>query len=266
MVQDYEDIRYEIEGPAAVITIERPERYNAFRGRTVDELIKAFRSAWADHQVQAIILTGSGEKAFCTGGDVKQRAETGDYGPTESGMFEIGYLHKLIRDVPKPVIAAVNGLAVGGGHVLHVLCDVTIASETARFGQAGPKVGSFDAGFGSAYLARVVGEKKAREIWYWCRQYSAPEALAMNLVNKVVPADQLLDEAKAWAAEVAEKSPTAIRFLKQSFNADTDHQAGFSNMAMTALDIFVASPEGLEGAAAFAEKRKPEFVKHVNWH
>jgi dihydroxynaphthoic acid synthetase len=266
MGQDYEDIRYETDGPVAVITIDRPERYNAFRGRTVEELIKAFRSAWADKGIQAVILTGAGEKAFCTGGDVKQRAETGDYGPTESGMFEIGNLHKLIRDIPKPVIAAVNGVAVGGGHVLHVLCDISIASETARFGQAGPRVGSFDAGFGSAYLARVVGEKKAREIWYLCRMYTAEQAERMNLVNAVVPADRLMDEAKAWAQEIAEKSPTAIRFLKQSFNADTDHQAGLSNLAMSALDLFTASPEGLEGAAAFAEKRKPDFASRVISH
>ena len=172
-MSDYEDVEYRVEGPTAVITINRPERYNAFRGRTVEELIEAFRLAWADTEVQVVILTGAGEKAFCTGGDVKQRAETGDYGPTESGMFEIGYLHKLIRDIPKPVIAAVNGVAVGGGHVLHVLCDLSIASETARFGQAGPRVGSFDAGFGSAYLARVVGEKRAREIWFLCRLYDA---------------------------------------------------------------------------------------------
>ncbi|WP_395654149.1 enoyl-CoA hydratase-related protein [Phycicoccus elongatus] len=262
----FEDITYVVEDSAAIVTINRPERYNAFRAQTVEELIKAFRLAWADGQVQSVILTGAGEKAFCTGGDVKQRAETGDYGPSESGMFEIGALHKVIRDTPKPVIAAVNGVAVGGGHVLHVLCDVSIASETARFGQAGPKVGSFDAGFGTAYLARVVGEKKAREIWFWCRMYSAQEALAMNLVNKVVPAADLMTEARAWAAEVATKSPTAIRFLKQSFNADTDHQAGLSNLAMSALDLFTASPEGLEGAAAFAEKRTPDFNQHVNWH
>jgi dihydroxynaphthoic acid synthetase len=160
----------------------------------------------------------------------------------------------------------VNGVAVGGGHVLHVLCDVSIACDTARFGQAGPKVGSFDAGFGSAYLARVVGEKKAREIWFWCRMYDAQQALEMGLVNKVVPAAELMTEARAWAAEVAQKSPTAIRFLKQSFNADTDHQAGLSNLAMSALDLFTASPEGLEGAAAFAEKRTPDFVQHVSWH
>jgi naphthoate synthase len=265
-VTDYEDVDYAVEGPTAVITINRPHRFNAFRGRTVEELIRAFRAAWADGQVQAVILTGAGEKAFCTGGDVKQRAETGDYGPTESGMFEIGYLHKLIRDIPKPVIAAVNGVAVGGGHVLHVLCDLTIAAETARFGQAGPRVGSFDAGFGSAYLARVVGEKRAREIWYLCRLYDAQTAERWGLVNKVVPADQLMAEAKAWAAEIAVKSPTALRFLKQSFNADTDHQAGLSNLAMSALDLFTASPEGLEGASAFAEKRKPDFVRHVVSH
>lgn len=263
---EFQDITYEVADSAAIVTINRPERYNAFRGRTVDELISALRSAWASRDVQSVILTGAGDKAFCAGGDVKQRAETGDYGPSESGMFEIGYLHKLIRDIPKPVIAAVNGLAVGGGHVLHVLCDVSIAAESARFGQAGPKVGSFDAGFGSAYLARVVGEKRAREIWFWCRIYHASEALAMGLVNKVVPDDELLSEAKAWAAEVAEKSPTAIRFLKQSFNADTDHQAGLSNLAMSALDLFTASPEGQEGAAAFAEKRPPEFNRYVDWH
>ena len=265
-MSQFEDVDYAVDGATAVITINRPHRYNAFRARTVDELIKAFRLAWADRQVQAVILTGAGEKAFCTGGDVKQRAETGDYGPSESGRFEIGALHKLIRDIPKPVIAAVNGLAVGGGHVLHVLCDVSIASESARFGQAGPKVGSFDAGFGSAYLARVIGEKRAREMWFWCRLYDAAEAREMGLVNKVVPADRLLTEAKSWAAEIADKSPTAIRFLKQSFNADTDHQAGLSNLAMSALDLFTASPEGLEGAAAFAEKRSPDFNQHVNWH
>jgi len=263
---DYEDILYEIDGPVAVVTINRPDRYNAFRGRTVDELIKGFRSAWADRAVQAIILTGAGDKAFCTGGDVKQRAETGDYGPTESGMFEIGYLHKLIRDVPKPVIAAVNGLAVGGGHVLHVLCDISIAADTARFGQAGPRVGSFDAGFGSAYLARVVGEKRAREMWYFCRLYDAATAERWGLVNQVVPAAELMTEARAWAGEIGEKSPTAIRFLKQSFNADTDHQAGLSNLAMSALDLYATSPEGMEGATAFAEKRPPDFAAHVISH
>jgi len=260
---DYTDILYEVEGTTAIVTINRPERYNAFRGRTVDELIHAFRSAWSDRKVRCLILTGAGDKAFCSGGDVKQRAETGDYGPTESGMLEIDYFHKLIRDIPKPVIAAVNGVAVGGGHVFHVLCDISIASETARFGQAGPRVGSFDAGFGAAYLARVVGEKKAREIWYFCRQYSAAEAERMGLVNKVVAPDKLLDEARAWAEEVAQMSPTAIKFLKYAFNTDTEHQAGLANMATAGLELFVRTPEAKEGAAAFAEKRKPDFGRHA---
>lgn len=259
----YTDILYGVEGTTAIVTINRPERYNAFRGRTVDELVHAFRSAWFDRQVRCLILTGAGGKAFCSGGDVKQRAETGDYGPTESGMLEIDYFHKLIRDIPKPVIAAVNGVAIGGGHVFHVLCDITIASETARFGQAGPRVGSFDAGFGAAYLARVVGEKKAREIWYFCRQYSAAEAERMGLVNKVVPPDELLHEARAWAEEVAQMSPTAIKFLKYAFNTDTEHQAGLANMATAGLELFVRTPEGREGADAFAEKRKPDFGGYV---
>lgn len=263
MTTEFEDITYEIDEHAAIITINRPHRYNAFTGKTVEELIKAFRAAWVDQRVAAIILTGNGDKAFCTGGDVKQRAETGDYGPTESGMFEIENLHKLIRDVPKPVIAAVNGLAIGGGHVLHVLCDLSIAADSAKFGQAGPRVGSFDAGFGSAFLARVVGEKRAREMWYLCRQYDAATAERWGLVNWVVPAGQLLTEAKAVVAEIAAKSPTAIRFLKQSFNADTDHQAGISNLAMSALDLFVASEEGMEGARAFSEKRQPDFASYV---
>lgn len=262
-MSDYEDIDYAVTDTTAIITINRPHRYNAFRGKTVEEMVKAFRKAWADKGVRAVILTGAGEKAFCTGGDVKQRAATGDYGPTESGLFEIGYLHKLIRDIPKPVIAAVNGLAIGGGHVLHVLCDLSIAAEHARFGQAGPRVGSFDAGFGSAFLARVVGEKRAREIWYLCRQYDAETAQRWGLVNEVVPADQLLPEATRWAAQIAEMSPTAIRFFKQSFNADTDHQAGLSNLAMSALDVFGETDEAKEGAAAFAEKRKPDFAKHA---
>src|SRR3954447_8121810 len=261
MGQDYEDIRYETDGPIAVVTIDRPERYNAFRGRTVEELISAFRRAWADKGVQAVILTGAGEKAFCTGGDVKQRAETGDYGPTESGMFEIGALHKLIRDIPKPVIAAVNGVAVGGGHVLHVLCALSIASETARFGQAGPKVGSFDAGFGSAYLARVVGEKRAREIWFLCRQYDAETAERWGLVNRVVPAAELRAEVRRWADEILALSPTALRFLKQSFNTDTEHLAGVGQLAFSGLGAFLESDEAREGVRAVAEKREPDFAQ-----
>ncbi len=259
----FEDILATVDGPAAVITINRPERYNAFRGATVEELIAAFRAAWVDKRVRAVILTGSGDKAFCTGGDVKQRAETGDYGPTKSGMFEIDALHKLIRDIPKPVIAAVNGLAIGGGHVLHVVCDVTIASTSAQFGQAGPRVASFDGGFGSTYLARVVGEKRAREIWYFCRQYDAETAERWGLVNAVVPPERLMDEARSWVDEIAAKSPTALRFLKHSFNTDTEHQAGLANMATGALDLLVASAEGAEGAGAFAEKRQPDFSPYA---
>jgi naphthoate synthase len=260
-VTDYEDITYEVDGPAAVVTINRPARYNAFRGKTVEELIKAFRSAWADDAVQAIILTGAGEKAFCTGGDVKQRAETGDYGPTESGMFEIGNLHKLIRDVPKPVIAAVNGIAVGGGHVLHVLCDLTIASETAKFGQAGPRVGSFDAGFGSAFLARVVGEKRAREIWYLCRQYDAVTAERWGLVNWVVPADRLLDEAKAVAATIAGMSLSASRMAKEAVNRafETTLDEGLLYERRLFHSAF-ATADQKEGMAAFSEKRAANFT------
>ena len=253
--------------PVAVITINRPERYNAFRGRTVEELIKAFRAAWADRASRRVILTGAGEKAFCTGGDVKQRAETGDYGPTESGMFEIGYLHKLIRDIPKPVIAAVNGVAVGGGHVLHVLCDLSIASETARFGQAGPRVGSFDAGFGS----RLPGPGRRREAGP--RDLVPLPASTTRHRRALGPGQRrrpgrpsCSTRPRRGPTEIAEKSPTALRFLKQSFNADTDHQAGLCNLAMSALDLFTASPEGLEGAAAFAEKRSRTSPQHVVSH
>jgi dihydroxynaphthoic acid synthetase len=259
----YQDILYEVDGTTAIVTINRPERYNAFRGRTVEELIIALRNAWADDEVRCVILTGAGDKAFSTGGDVKQRAETGDYGPTESGMFEIDYLHKVIRSIPKPVIAAVNGLAIGGGHVLHVVCDVSIAAETARFGQAGPRVGSFDAGFGTAFLARVIGEKRAREIWYWCRQYDAQTAERWGLVNKIVPPERLMDEAKEWADEVAKMSPTAIKFCKASFNADTDHQIGIQSLAMAGLEAYVQTDEAKEGAAAFAEKRAPDFARYA---
>jgi dihydroxynaphthoic acid synthetase len=262
----YEDVLYEVDGPAAVITISREQRLNAFRGQTIEELIHAFKRAWADQSVRGVILTGAGTRAFCVGGDVKQRAETGDYGPTENGLFEIGYFHRLIRDVPKPVIAAVNGLAIGGGHVLHVLCDLSIAADHAKFGQAGPRVGSFDAGFGSAYLARVVGEKRAREIWFLLDQYDATTAERWNLVNKVVPAEELMPAAKAWVNQLAQYSPTAIRFLKHSFNADTDHQGGLSQMAMAGLDVFAVTDEAREGAAAFAEKRKPDFTAHQISH
>jgi naphthoate synthase len=256
---DLKDVLYDTSDGIATITINRPEVYNAFRAQTVDELIVCLKKAWADRSVGVVILTGTGDKAFCTGGDQKQRAQTGDYGPSVHGLFEIDALHRLIRDIPKPVIAAVNGFAIGGGHVLHVVCDLTIASESARFGQTGPRVGSFDAGFGSAYLARIVGEKRAREIWYLCRQYTAEQALDWGLVNAVVPPDKLMDEARAWAKEILAKSPTAIRFLKHSFNADSESIAGIGTLAWDGLDLFVRTDEAAEGVRAFGEKRDPDF-------
>jgi naphthoate synthase len=253
------DTRYEVDNGLAWITIDRPDRLNSFRARTVDELIASFTRAWASPDVGVICLTGAGERAFCTGGDQKQRAETGDYGPTESGLFEVERLHRLIRDVPKPVIAAVNGYAIGGGHVLHVLCDITIAADHAQFGQVGPRVGSFDAGFGSSYLARVVGEKRAREIWFRCRRYDAATAERWGLVNEVVPLERLHEAVREWAADMLALSPTALAFLKQSFNADTEHIAGIQHLAFSGLHLFAETGEAREGNLAFTEKRPPEF-------
>ena len=253
------DVLYEADQGLAWITINRPERYNAFRGRTVDELIRCFKAAWADSSVGVVALTGAGDKAFCAGGDQKQRQETGDYGPTESGLFEVETLHRLIREIPKPVIAAVNGVAIGGGHVIHVLCDLTIAAEHARFGQAGPRVGSFDAGFGSAYLARILGDKRAREVWYLCHQYDAETMERWGLVNKVVPGEELRDEVRKWADEMLEKSPTALKVLKHSFNADTESIAGIGSLAFDSLEMFVETDEAKEGLKAFNEKRAPDF-------
>ena len=254
------DVRYRIEdGGVAVVTIDRPARMNAFRGRTVDELIFAFKTAWASRDVGCVVLTGAGEKAFCAGGDVKERAETGGYGETEWGTFEVERLHRIIRDIPKPVIAAVNGVAVGGGHVLHVLCDLSIAAEHARFGQSGPRVGSFDAGFGSAYLARVIGEKRARQMWFLLDLIDASTAERWGLVNLVVPAVDLLPTALAWGRRIASYSPTALRFLKHSFNADSDHMAGLSHLAFDGLEVFSHTAEAAEGAQAFTEKRSPDF-------
>ena len=258
---DLTEVIYEVDRHLAWITINRPEVYNAFRGRTVDELIYCLKRAWADRDVGVIALTGAGDKAFCTGGDQKQRQQTGDYGPTESGLFEVETLHRLIRDVPKPVIAAVNGYAIGGGHVLHVLCDLTIAADHARFGQTGPRVGSFDAGFGSAYLARILGDKRAREVWFLCRQYDAATMERWGLVNKVVPLAELRDEVRTWADEMLEKSPTALKVLKHSFAADTESIAGIGALAFDSLDLFVRTPEAREGLEAFGEKRPPDFSK-----
>lgn len=255
----FTDIRYEVDKTVAIITIDRAKRMNAFRAQTVDELIWAFRMAWADDSVGAVVLTGSGNRAFCAGGDLKQKAESGDYGPTGDGIYDIERLHQIIRAIPKPVIAAVNGFAIGGGHVLHVLCDLTVASETARFGQTGPRVGSFDAGFGTAYLARVVGEKRARQIWFLLDQYDAATAERWGLVNEVVPPDQVLTTAISWGKRIASYSPTALRFLKHSFNADTDHMIGIQSLAYAGLDLFAKTDEAREGYMAFNEKRPPRF-------
>jgi 2-ketocyclohexanecarboxyl-CoA hydrolase len=255
-----EDVRYELERGIAWITIARPERYNAFRGQTVDELLHCFKLAWADGDVGVVVLTGEGDRAFCAGGDQKQRAETGDYGPTDYGLFEVEQLHRIIRAIPKPVIAAVNGVAIGGGHVLHVLADITIAADHAIFGQNGPRVGSFDAGFGTSYLARVVGEKRAREIWFLCRRYDAATADRWGLVNRVVPLAELRAEVRRWADEILALSPTSLRFLKQSFNADSEHIAGVGSLAFSGLHQFVDSAEAREGVQAFAAKREPDFA------
>ena len=242
------------------ITMNRPEVYNAFRGKTCVELVRAFGRAGYDPDVGAIVLTGAGEKAFCTGGD--QSDHDGKYAGDRGiiGM-PIDEVHSIIRDVPKPVVAKVRGYAIGGGNVLATLCDLTLAADTAIFGQVGPKMGSVDPGFGTAYLARVVGEKKAREIWYLCRQYGAQEALDMGLVNAVVPLDQLEDEGVQWAREILNHSPTAIRFLKSAFLADTDGIVGLQQLAGDATSLFYMTDEGKEGRDAFLEKRTPDFSK-----
>jgi 2-ketocyclohexanecarboxyl-CoA hydrolase len=261
MFDELTDVLYEIEDGLGTITINRPERLNSFRARTVDELIKCLKHAWASGEVGVVCLTGAGERAFCTGGDQKQRNETGDYGPSETGLFEIETLHRVLRDIPKPVIAAVNGYAIGGGHVLHVLCDLTIAADTARFGQVGPRVGSFDAGMGTGYLARVVGEKRAREIWFLCRQLDPETALDWGLVNKVVPAAELRDEVRRWADEILALSPTSLKVLKQSLNTDTEHFIGIGQMAYSSLVMFTGTDEAKEGITAFNEKRAPDFAE-----
>ncbi|KKB34178.1 1,4-dihydroxy-2-naphthoyl-CoA synthase [Bacillus thermotolerans] len=261
---DLQDVIYEKKKGIAKITINRPEVYNAFRAQTVKELIWSFRDAWDDNEIGVVILTGTGEKAFCTGGDQKGKGDSGydSSGGLGGGIgLEIEELHRTIRGIPKPVIAAVNGYAIGGGHVLHVVCDLTIASETAIFGQSGPKVGSYDAGYGTAYLARIVGEKKAREIWYLCEKYSAQEAKEMGLVNKVVPPEKLMEAAEGWAGKILEKSPTALKMLKISFNADSANIDGISQLAMGSLAMFYQSEESAEGRDAFLEKRPVDFKK-----
>lgn len=256
---EYTDVLYDVSEGIATITINRADRLNCFRGRTIEELIHAFKRAWADRDAAVVILTAAGNKAFCVGGDQKEMQEKGTYGTSENGLWEIDDLHNVIRNIPKPVICAVNGYAIGGGHVIHVICDVTIAADHAKFGQAGPRVGSFDAGWGSAYLARIVGEKRAREIWFFCQQYTAQTALEWGLVNRVVPGDQLQQAARDLAKQAVALSPTALKFLKHAFNADSAHVFGQVKMAADGLAAFVNSEEATEGRTAFLEKRQPDF-------
>lgn len=256
----YEDIRFTQADGVATIAIDRPAVMNAFRGQTCEELIHAFNRAGWDRSVGVIVLTGTGDRAFCTGGD--QSAHDGSYDGRGMIGLPVEELQSIIREVPKPVIARVQGYAIGGGNVLATLCDFTIASDKAQFGQVGPKVGSVDPGFGTAYLARIVGEKKAREMWYLCRRYPAAEAMAMGLVNVVVPHDELDAEVARWCAEIMERSPTAIAIAKRSFNADTDSIRGIGGMGMQALSMYYASEESKEGVRAFNEKRKPNFRKY----
>jgi 2-ketocyclohexanecarboxyl-CoA hydrolase len=254
---EYTDIVVERRNHVAYITINRPEKMNAFRGRTCDELIHALHTAGYDPDIGAIVLAGAGERAFCTGGD--QSAHEGQYDGRGTVGLPVEELHTALRDVPVPVIARVQGYAIGGGNVLATICDLTICSESAIFGQVGPKMGSVDPGFGTAYLTRVVGEKKAREIWYLCRRYSGKEAEEMGLANVCVPDDQLDATVQEWAEEICERSPTAIAIAKRSFNMDTAHQAGIAGMGMYALKLYYDTEESKEGVAALQEKRAPRF-------
>jgi len=256
-MSDYKDILYDVRDAVARITINRPKKYNAFTAETCEELIDALKRAGWDKSIAVIVLAGAGDRAFCTGAD--QSAHEGSYGGRGTIGLPIDEVQSLIRDVPKPVIARVQGFAIGGGNVLATLCDLTIASEKAVFGQVGPKVGSVDPGFGTAYLARLVGEKRAREIWYLCRRYSAKEALDMGLVNAVVPHDKLDEEVDKWCAEIRERSPTAIAIAKRSFNADTEQLRGLSSLGFEAVSLFYNTEESKEGGRAFREKRPPKF-------
>ncbi len=266
IAKEYQDIVYEKMDGIAKISINRPEVRNAFRPETVLEMFDAFNDAREDPEVGVILLTGKGpakdgKYAFCSGGDQKIRGDKGYVGGDGVPRLNILDVQKQIRSIPKPVIALVAGYAIGGGHVLHVVCDLTIAADNAIFGQTGPKVGSFDGGFGSSYLARIVGQKKAREIWYLCRQYNAEEAEKMGLVNKVVPVEKLEDEGVAWAKQILEHSPLAIRLLKSAFNAELDGQAGIQELAGNATLLYYMSEEAQEGKNAYVEKRKPDFKK-----
>ena len=266
-VKDYEDITYHKSDGVARIAFDRPEVRNAFRPDTLFELAEAFRDANEDPAVGVVLLTGNGpaedgKYAFCSGGDQRVRGEAGYIGKDGVPRLNVLELQRFIRTMPKPVIALVAGYAIGGGHVLHVVCDLTLAADNAVFGQTGPKVGSFDGGYGASYLARIVGQKKAREIWYLCRQYGADEAFQMGLVNKVVPVAELEDEGYQWAQEIMDKSPLAIRCLKAALNADVDGQTGLQELAGNATMLFYMTEQGREGKNAFLEKRPPDFRKY----
>jgi len=261
-VKDYSDIEF-FTSPEGIakIAINRPEVHNAFRPETLFELREAFEIAREDAEVGVIILTGNGGRAFCSGGDQRIRGEAGYVDPKGVPRLNVLDLQRQIRTLPKPVVAMVAGYAIGGGHVLHVVCDLTIAADNAVFGQTGPKVGSFDGGFGSSFLARHVGQKRAREIWYLCRQYTAEQAYEMGLVNTVVPLERLEAETVQWCREMLEMSPIALRFLKAAFNADCDGQTGIQELAGNATMLYYMTEEGQEGKNAFLEKRKPDFKK-----
>jgi len=260
-IRDFEDIEYFKAEGIAKIAINRPEVHNAFRPQTLFELQSAFSDAHEDPDVGVIILTGTGGKAYCSGGDQRIRGDKGYVGKDGVPRLNVLDLQKQIRSMPKPVVAMVAGWAIGGGHVLHVVCDLTIAADNARFGQTGPRVGSFDGGFGASYLARHIGQKKAREIWFLCRQYDAQQALDMGLVNHVVPLEQLEAETVQWCREMLELSPLALRLLKSAFNAELDGQAGIQELAGNATLLYYMSEEGQEGKNAYVQKRRPNFKK-----
>jgi naphthoate synthase len=260
-IKKYKEILFTFHKGIAKISINRPKLHNAFTPLTIEEMIDAMQICRERTDIGMVILTGEGGKAFCSGGDQGVRGHGGYVGKDKIPRLNVLDLQKLIRSIPKPVIAMVAGWAIGGGHVLHVVCDLTIAAENARFGQTGPKVGSFDGGFGASYLARIVGQKKAREIWYLCDQYNAQEALNMGLVNKVVPLEQLEDVTIEWCNKIMKKSPLAIRMLKASFNAELDGQAGLQELAGNATLLYYLSDEAKEGRNAFMEKREPDFSK-----
>ena len=259
---NFEEILFEEYNHIAKVTINRPRYRNAFTPKTVWEMSQAFNYCREALDIRVVILTGAGDKAFCSGGDMNVKGHGGYIGSDGVPRLNVLDLQMQIRRLPKPVIAMVNGYAIGGGHVLHLVCDLSIASENAIFGQTGPKVGSFDAGFGASYLARVVGQKKAREIWFLCRQYSAEEAERMGLVNKVVPFDRLEDECIDWAETMIERSPLALRMMKAGFNAELDGQAGIQELAGDATMLYYTLDEAQEGGKAFLEKRKPDFDKY----